>query len=34
MSGYRAKFNNICNTDLGIYGIMNIYKHGKIYDRL
>lgn len=34
MSGYRAKLNNIWNADLGIYMIMNIYQHGKIYNRL
>lgn len=34
MSGYRAKLNNIWNADLGIHMIMNIYQHGKIYNRM
>lgn len=29
MSGNRARLNNIWNTDLGIYVIMNIFQHGK-----
>lgn len=31
MSGNRTRLNNIWNTDLGIYVIMNIYQDGKIH---
>lgn len=31
MPGNRTRLNNIWNTDLGIYVIMNIYQHGKIH---
>lgn len=31
MSGDRARLNNIWNTDLDIYVLMNIYSNGKIH---
>lgn len=31
MPDNKTRLNNISNTDLGNYVIMNIYQHGKIY---